>query len=181
MAKKRPIAPKTSKQEVRLDFCAFVCARQEVLLARRAGKPQSEWTTDPVLAAGRFCNINRRDDAVTVELLEALGERPQWTLRQRVLLAAGLRFTGSRRGETSAIAALVDDAADEAAGAPSALCEALEAENIKCGAGTYQLSLNRKQVAAHIEAMSRLGVERVYDDTLAHLTVRYTATRGGGA
>jgi hypothetical protein len=157
MSRKRAGATSSSKHEVRLNFCTFTCARQEVLLARRAGKPQSAWTADPVLATARFCNIDRRDDAVTAELLAALKERPQWTLRQRILLAAGLRFTGSRRGETSAIAALIDDDADEA----SALCQALEAENIKCGAGTYQLSLNRKQVAARIQAMSGMVVERV--------------------
>ena len=88
---------------VRLDFEAFVTARQRVLHARRAhpdGAPD-EWTPDPVLQRGRFCNIDRRDDHVTAELLASAAGLG---LHDRIRLAAALRFTGSRRGAAPHIA-----------------------------------------------------------------------------
>ena len=149
----------------RLGFTAFVAARQAILEARRRQLPREQWTGDFVLQRARFCNINRADDATTAELLGELRAHPQWSLRERVLLCAALRFTGSRRGEAAGLAALVEAGRDAAqkAGArkKTPLCAALAANEVRCGAGTYQLSLNRKQVASVIEAMATAVVARV--------------------
>jgi hypothetical protein len=147
-----------------LDFVSFVAARQRVLERRRAGLPREEWTDDPILATARFCNIDRRDDFVSAELIAELGSRPSWALRERVLLCAALRFSGSRRGEAAPLADLVE--AGRAPGATKGrgstpLCAALEAEEVRCGTGTYQLSLNRRQVASRIEHMATAVIERV--------------------
>lgn len=47
------------------DIAAFMKARHDIYLARKAGKP-GPWTTDPVLRDGRFCNVFRELDAVTI-------------------------------------------------------------------------------------------------------------------
>lgn len=47
------------------DIAAFMKARHDIYLARKAGKP-GPWTTDPVLRDGRFCNIFRELDTVTI-------------------------------------------------------------------------------------------------------------------
>ena len=59
------------------------------LAARRANQP--EWTADFVLQNAKFCNIDRRDDAVTAELLAQLEHRRGGCAS--ALLAAALRFT----------------------------------------------------------------------------------------
>ena len=115
---------------VRLSFVEFVVARQQLLLSRRADKnkrdqqsggaatgagsgfPHCHWTSDCVLQRARFCNIDRKDDAVTAELvvqlqrhtLAKLPPSQRWGLRECVLLCAALRFTGSRRGEAAVLA-----------------------------------------------------------------------------
>lgn len=43
----------------------FMKARHDIYLARKSGKP-GPWTDDPVLRDGRFCNIYRELDAVTI-------------------------------------------------------------------------------------------------------------------
>ena len=147
----------------KLGFVAFTGARQEVFLNRRRGLPRGEWTDDPVLRRAKFCNIDRRDDAVTAELLEQLSANPSWKLRERALLAIALRFSGSRRGEAASLAALVE-AGRQAKGAASTrtpLSRAFDANEVRCGAGTYQLSLNRRQVASVIEQTASAVVERV--------------------
>ena len=40
------------------DIAAFMKARHDIYLDRKAGKP-GPWTADPVLRDGRFCNIFR--------------------------------------------------------------------------------------------------------------------------
>ena len=72
MKKRKADAPSTSASSTKcskscqkLKFVAFCAARQAVLLNRRDGLPQAEWTNDRILARARFCNIDRRDDAVT--------------------------------------------------------------------------------------------------------------------
>lgn len=151
----------------RLSFTSFCVARQKILEVRRAGVPRDKWTSDPVLRVGRFCNIDRRDDFVTSELLAEMCAHGTWTLRERVLLCAALRFTGSRRGEVASLAALIDAGRErtERAGkmkAPATpLCAALAAGEVRCGSGTYQLSLNRAQVASVIESMASLIIEHV--------------------
>ena len=160
----------SSNGYTRLSFTEFCAARQRILEARRAGLSRDKWTTDPVLQEGRFCNIDRRDDFVTNELLEELRMRKAWSVRERVLLCAALRSTGSRRGEVASMAALIDAgreqpssaARDGKAKAPlSPLCQALVAGEVRCGSGTYQLSLNRAQVASVIETMAQAVVTRV--------------------
>jgi len=47
------------------DIAAFMKARHDIYLDRKAGKP-GPWTTDPVLRDGRFCNIFRELDTVTI-------------------------------------------------------------------------------------------------------------------
>lgn len=47
------------------DMAAFMKARHDIYRARKAGKP-GPWTQDPVLAGGRFCNIFRELDTVTI-------------------------------------------------------------------------------------------------------------------
>lgn len=47
------------------DLAAFMKARHDIYLARKAGKP-GPWTADPVLRDGRFCNIFRELDTVTI-------------------------------------------------------------------------------------------------------------------
>ena len=112
-------------------------------------------------------------------------DRPEWGLRERVLLCAALRFTGSRRHEVAALAALIEAgraATSEVKPAPTAhaqgpakarqalditpLCAALAAGEVRCGTGTYQLSLNRGQVASCIEEMASAVVARVRSEGL---------------
>lgn len=47
------------------DIAAFMKARHDIYLDRKAGKP-GPWTADPVLCDGRFCNIFRELDTVTI-------------------------------------------------------------------------------------------------------------------
>ena len=46
-------------------IAAFMKARHDIYLDRKAGKP-GPWTADPVLRDGRFCNIFRELDTVTI-------------------------------------------------------------------------------------------------------------------
>ena len=75
---------KRSKSYQKLKFVAFCAARQAVLLNRRDGLPRAEWTNDRILARARFCNIDRRDDAVTAELTAAISAHSHWGLREKV-------------------------------------------------------------------------------------------------
>lgn len=45
-------------------FVSFIKEREHVRVLKEAGQPQP-WTADPILAAHRFCNIQREDDKVT--------------------------------------------------------------------------------------------------------------------
>lgn len=47
------------------DIAAFMKARHDIYLDRKAGKP-GPWTADPILNQGRFCNIFRELDTVTI-------------------------------------------------------------------------------------------------------------------
>lgn len=47
------------------EIAAFMKARHDIYLDRKAGKP-GPWTADPVLRDGRFCNIFRELDTVTI-------------------------------------------------------------------------------------------------------------------
>ena len=147
----------------RLSFAEFVAARQRALHARRRGQPPHSWSTDPVLRHARFCNIDRRDDAVTVELLQALESAANWGLGERVMLSAALRFTGSRRGEAASLSSLIEQGCTKDH-TVSPLCAALKNGEIKCGVGTYQMTLNRSQIASVIETMAGSVVERVSKD-----------------
>ena len=50
-----------------LTFTEFIEEREAIRLKKEAGEPRP-WTTDPVLHATRFTNINRNNDRGTVEL-----------------------------------------------------------------------------------------------------------------
>lgn len=47
------------------DFAAFLKARHDIYLQRKAGRP-GPWTNDPVLREFRFCNVYRELDTVTI-------------------------------------------------------------------------------------------------------------------
>lgn len=145
----------------KLSFVSFCAARQAVLINRRKGLPRTEWTADRILAKAKFCNIDRRDDAVTGELLNAIDAHTHWTLREKVLLATALRFSGSRRGEAASLAALVESGRQkQGTDGETPLQRAFSSEQVKCGSGTYQLSLNRKQVSTVLEATADAVVAR---------------------
>lgn len=55
------------------ELAGFMKARHAIYLARRAGKP-GPWTSDPVLANGRFCNIFRELDTVTIWIRKHIRE-----------------------------------------------------------------------------------------------------------
>lgn len=50
-------------------LATFMEARHDIYLKRKAGRP-GPWTDDPVLRAGRFCNIFRELDTVTIWIEE---------------------------------------------------------------------------------------------------------------
>lgn len=141
-----------------LTFIDFVRERQAVFERRSRGLPRHQWTSDEVLRLGRFCNIDRRDDRVTRELLhclQGLGTAASG-LRRRVLLATALRFTSSRRGEAAKLARLVVSHDDGAGGAKqrgrTALASALLKGTVRCGKGTYQMTLSFKELSRKIDA-----------------------------
>lgn len=131
-------------------FTVFVLERQAVHVRRQRGLPRVKWTSDPILQHARFCCIDRRDDAVTKELLSQLPKLI--SRRQRILLAASLRFTSSRRGAAAELCCLV--VAGGKPGQPSALVDALRENRVACGTGTYQMTLNRQQIAARVEQLA---------------------------
>lgn len=55
------------------ELAGFMKARHAIYLARRAGKP-GPWTSDPVLANGRFCNVFRELDTVTIWIRKHIRE-----------------------------------------------------------------------------------------------------------
>lgn len=139
-----------------------------VLEQRELGNPRDTWTTDAVLQRGRFCNIDRRDDAVTRELLQEWKQRSGWTTEQKIVLAAALRFTSSRRGGALQIARLVEQTECKPEGEPSAgdsssaLTAALmDGGTVACGTGTYQMTLSRAQVARRLHPMVRALLQHV--------------------
>lgn len=54
-------------------FASYMMARHQIYLDRKAGKP-GPWTTDPILASGRFCNVFRELDTVTIWIQENIRE-----------------------------------------------------------------------------------------------------------
>src|SRR5574343_225553 len=55
------------------DMAAFMRARPQIYRDRKDGKPGS-WTSDPILVGGRFCNIFRELDTVTIWIREHIRE-----------------------------------------------------------------------------------------------------------
>ena len=51
------------------EFAAFIKERHDIYLKRKAGQP-GPWTADPILAGGRFCNVFRELDTVTIWIEE---------------------------------------------------------------------------------------------------------------
>ena len=167
--KRKAVAPAaaasatSTKCYQKLEFVAFCAARQAVLLNRRAGLERPEWTNDRVLASAKFCNIDRRDDAVTAELLAAISAHTHWGLREKVLACIALRFSSSRRGEAASLAALIESGRKQSPGdrAETPVQLAFATDQVKCGSGTYQMALNRKQVSTVLEATADAVVARV--------------------
>lgn len=56
------------------DMARFMKARHNIYLKRRNGYP-GPWTDDPILQQGRFCNIFRELDTVTIWIRENIRER----------------------------------------------------------------------------------------------------------
>lgn len=46
-------------------LCAFINERENIRIKKELGVPRANWTSDPILAAYRFCNVRRNDDRVT--------------------------------------------------------------------------------------------------------------------
>lgn len=55
------------------EFADYMRKRHQVYLDRKAGKP-GPWTDDPILAGGRFCNVFRELDTVTIWVRENIRE-----------------------------------------------------------------------------------------------------------
>lgn len=56
------------------EIAAFMTERQNIYLKRKAGH-EGPWTNDPILQKGRFCNIFRENDKVTIWVRENIRER----------------------------------------------------------------------------------------------------------
>lgn len=55
------------------NIAAFMAERHSIYLRRKAGEP-GPWTTDPVLRSGRFCNVFRELDTVTIWIRKNIRE-----------------------------------------------------------------------------------------------------------
>eukprot|EP01079_Euglenida_sp_SAG-EU17-18_P008001 gene8001-1427_t len=138
---------------------------------RRQGLPRAAWTEDPVLRSCRFCCIDRRDDYVTRELLVEWEKWPAWGIFEKVLLSASLRFTSSRRGAASTLAAPIASntcgykaSTKRGKAIWSPMSEALaghEGGSVACGAGTYQMTLSRAELSTRLEPCARQLAEHV--------------------
>ena len=147
---------------VQRDFVPFVLERQLVHIRRQRGLPRSQWTADPVLQRARFCCIDRRDDAVTKELLFEISKLN--SRRDCLLLAASLRFTSSRRGVATKLRNIISEKVSGASQERhSPLVEALRGNLIECGTGTYQMTINRHQIAARVERLATEADAHVAD------------------
>lgn len=56
------------------EVAAYMAERHRIYLKRKAGEP-GPWTADPILANGRFCNVFRELDTVTIWIRENIRER----------------------------------------------------------------------------------------------------------
>merc|ERR1712232_208185 len=99
-------------------------------------KEQSQWTNDWVMQRARLCNIDRRDDRGTRELIKATR---YMTLRDKIRLTLAHRFTQSRSGNPDVFRAA----------AKSNLLEAVMA--CKCGIA-YQGVLSKTEVAGLLDS-----------------------------
>lgn len=61
-------------EEVLRTFQYWIRERENIFLRRGRGEPPP-WTTDPILANYRFCNVRREDDTVTVWIRKNIRER----------------------------------------------------------------------------------------------------------
>ena len=114
-----------------LGFHAVVRERFSISKAKKENAPRP-WTADFLLQNGKFCNIDRREDAGTKELRTAAHGLSQLN---RVRLALAYRYTQSRAGNPDLFRqAIVQD------NLPAAI--------IKCTCGSaYQAQLARPELA----------------------------------
>ena len=119
-----------------LCFHAFVRERFSILKAKKENAPRP-WTADFLLQNGKFCNIDRREDAGTKEFMLAAHGLSQLN---RVRLSLAYRFTQSRAGNPDLFRqAIVQDSL------PNAI--------VKCTCGlAYQAQLSRPELACTIDA-----------------------------
>ena len=119
-----------------LCFHAFVKERVCILEAKKANAPRP-WTADVVLQNGKFCNIDRSEDAGTKELIIAAHGLSKLN---SVRLSLAYRFTQSRAGNPVLFRqAIVQDSL------PTAI--------VKCTCGSaYQAQLSRRELARTIDA-----------------------------
>jgi len=80
-------------------FFDFSRERYHIMLRRRLGQP-APWTTDPVLAMWRFCNVFREDDRTTTWFRENI--RNELSMEPRVVMAT-IAFRAFNRVETGEI------------------------------------------------------------------------------
>lgn len=52
----------------------WIRERENIRSRKGAGLPQAEWTSDPILAKYRFCNVRREDDLGTIWIRENIRE-----------------------------------------------------------------------------------------------------------
>mmetsp|Transcript_35187 Transcript_35187/g.109554 ORF Transcript_35187/g.109554 Transcript_35187/m.109554 type:complete len:410 (-) Transcript_35187:47-1276(-) len=146
-----------------LSFADFVAERVKILRRRHSGEAPP-WSADTVLQQAAFCNIDRKEDFVTRELLAEMdrrGANPEctWQRPDYIALVAVLRFTGSRRGEAATIASLIDK--DRSPECPKttrtrrlrALEQALRSRGVRGGNGAYQITISQLHLA---EALWRM-------------------------
>lgn len=77
-------------------FYEFMVERENIRLARVAGKPREKWTTDPILKAFKFTNVKRVHDRTTFTLVKDFYARHiDATLNVRLLNCAIFRLFGT--------------------------------------------------------------------------------------
>ena len=58
------------KGECKVEDIMYWCYEREVIRLQKVQGVEAPWTTDPILSAYRFCNVDRRDDRVTQWLID---------------------------------------------------------------------------------------------------------------
>eukprot|EP00518_Triparma_eleuthera_P016154 CAMPEP_0197553586 /NCGR_PEP_ID=MMETSP1320-20131121/9319_1 /TAXON_ID=91990 /ORGANISM="Bolidomonas sp., Strain RCC2347" /LENGTH=318 /DNA_ID=CAMNT_0043114363 /DNA_START=74 /DNA_END=1026 /DNA_ORIENTATION=- len=145
------MAPKHSK----LNFANFVLERVRILKKRNAGEP-APWTKDYFLRRAKFCNIDRREDFVTKQLITELNQ-DRLTEVQKVQLIISLRFTSSRRDSVETFAQMI---LDDTLISSFAFDGMSKDHPIKCGSA-YQPSGSREETGMVVEGAAQAVVDHI--------------------